>query len=82
MTQGEYRRFLAYYWVYTIVWVVLALLIAFVPNVPMAARWGLGALLAIVTPAGGQFTSHRAYLRWWQDHVVVNGEAEEPQSEK
>jgi hypothetical protein len=62
MTQQEYTRFLTAWRIYSLVWWIVLLSAAFLPEIPVWVRWLMGAILALVTPAGGQFTSYEKYL--------------------
>lgn len=59
-----------FYWFYTTIWILILLVIALIPNVPFGLRMTLAAILAIGTPAGGQFTTYRDYLEWRKKHVI------------
>ena len=53
MSPSEYARFFTAWWVYTVIWVALVLLVSFFPGPSITVRWILGGALAVITPTGG-----------------------------
>ncbi len=68
MTSTEYWRFLAFYWVYTVLWAAGVVLVS-VLAVPTAYRVVGVILLVVGTPSGGQLTGYSEYCEWYEKNV-------------